>query len=72
MKRIKLGRYTLLNGCRAEQSGLKCMKTRSERPGLCLLIEQLEVESYLDALLERKNSHYFQFFNLFPRKSSKN
>ena len=58
--------YTVfINGRRAERSGLERMKTRSERPGLCLQIERLDVESYLNALLERKNSRYFQFLGSY-------
>ena len=48
------------------------MKTRSERPGFCLLVERLDVENYLGALLERKNSRYFQFFDIFLGKSLEN
>ena len=65
--------YTVfINGRRAERSGLERMKTRSERLGLCLLIERLDVESYLAALLEKKNSPYFQFFKYISQKSSEN
>ena len=48
------------------------MKTRSKRPGLSLLTERLDVESYLAALLEKKNSPYFQFFKYISQKSSEN
>ena len=54
--------YTVfINGLRAERSGLERMKTRSERLGLCLLIERLDVESYLGALLEGKNTLFSVF-----------
>ena len=37
-----------------------------------VLRERLDVESYLDAVLDRKKSHNFQFFCIFLRKRSEN
>ena len=39
---------------------------------LMVLRERLDVESYLDALLDRKKSHNFQFFCIFLGKRSEN
>ena len=39
---------------------------------LMVLRERLDVESYLDAVLDRKKSHNFQFFCIFLGKRSEN